>query len=363
VTRLGYRPALDGLRGVAIALVVSFHAFGWPAEGTLGVDLFFVLSGFLITTLLLEEHDATQTIDVWKFYARRVRRLMPALGVMLAPFVLLALGAAVTGSLQLRTLVGLGAALTYTSNIVAAADPSAVPAALIHLWSLAAEEQFYILWPIILLALLRRGGTRLVVGALTLLLVLAIAYRLRLVVGGASIERLYYAPDTHADSLIVGCAFGCCFVRGWLPTRLIASAQTRTVLGTAMLGLIAAAALLVDRLPARIPYEALLIPTAFAVASGILIVTSVAGASAVSSCLCVRPLVSLGRISYSLYLWHLPLLVAFAGVERQFGLRTVAAVVSAIGVAAASRRFVELPLLRPRPSAERMRRAAAPAPV
>ena len=82
--RLGYRPALDGVRGVAIAIVVAFHAFGWPGGGTLGVDLFFVLSGFLITTLLLEEHEAMGMVSIRRFYGRRARRLLPALFVQRA---------------------------------------------------------------------------------------------------------------------------------------------------------------------------------------------------------------------------------------------------------------------------------------
>src|SRR6266571_4765617 len=130
--RLGYRPALDGVRGLAIAIVVAYHGFGWPGEGTLGVDLFFVLSGFLITTLLLEEHERMGAISIRAFYRRRARRLLPALFIMLAPFFVLA---AVSASFQSRLMVGLGAALTYTSNIVGATAPSAVPAALIHLWS------------------------------------------------------------------------------------------------------------------------------------------------------------------------------------------------------------------------------------
>ena len=352
--RLGYHPALDGLRGIAIALVVAFHAFGWPAGGTLGVDLFFVLSGFLITTLLLEEHAATRGISIRRFYARRARRLFPALAVMLAPFLLLAIAATAAGSFQTETIVGLGAALTYTSNIVAATDISAVPAALVHLWSLAAEEQFYILWPIILIGLVRRGGTRLVFAAVALLLVFAIAYRFQLVVRGASVGRLYYAPDTHADSLLVGCALGCCFVRGWLPKRLIGSARLRTGVGATALALIAATATLLDRLPPRLAYEAQLVPTGFAVMTAILLVCTLAGTSALSRGLGAGPLISLGRISYSLYLWHLPLLVAFAGVQPRFGFRTVAAVMAAIGVAAASRRFVESPLLRRRPGMERV---------
>ena len=81
--RLGYRPALDGVRGIAIAIVVSFHAFGWPAAGTLGVDLFFVLSGFLITSLLIQEWDRKGTISLKDFYIRRALRLMPALALLL----------------------------------------------------------------------------------------------------------------------------------------------------------------------------------------------------------------------------------------------------------------------------------------
>src|SRR5436190_2006280 len=102
--RLGYRPALDGVRGIAIAIVVSFHAFGWPAAGTLGVDLFFVLSGFLITTLVLEEQRATGRIALSGFYLRRARRLLPALLVLLLAFLLVALG---SGGLRLAIGVGL----------------------------------------------------------------------------------------------------------------------------------------------------------------------------------------------------------------------------------------------------------------
>src|SRR5436190_10898544 len=142
--RLGRRPALDGLRGIAIALVVGFHAFNWPRAGTLGVDLFFVLSGFLITTLLLEERNRTGKIDIAAFYTRRARRLLPALLVMLLPFLFLGLVSAAAGSFRRPLFVGLGAAATYTSNIVVMHDQSAVPAGLVHLWSLAAEEQFYL---------------------------------------------------------------------------------------------------------------------------------------------------------------------------------------------------------------------------
>jgi peptidoglycan/LPS O-acetylase OafA/YrhL len=365
VQRLGYRPALDGLRGLAITIVVAFHAFGWPAKGTLGVDLFFVLSGFLITTLLLEDYARRGAISLRGFYLRRARRLLPALFVMLMPFLVLAVTTAVlTASFPSRLFLGLGAALTYTSNAVVATDPSAVPASLIHLWSLAAEEQFYIVWPLILLVLLRLGGIRLVGHALAGLLALAILYRLLLLERGASIERLYYAPDTHADSLLIGCAFACYLARGCMP-RIISSARARNVVCAVTLSLILGATVFLEHVPPRLAYEIQLLPTVFALVAGLLIVCVVIGSSAVARALAVRPAVFLGQISYSLYLWHLPLLVAFAGVDCHFGLHTIAAVGAAVVVATASRYFIELPFLaqRGRTKTENVRAAAAAAPA
>jgi len=362
--QLGYRPALDGVRGLAIAIVVSFHAFGWPRGGTLGVDLFFVLSGFLITTLLLEEHEAMGTISIRRFYGRRARRLLPALFVLMAPFLLLAaVSAAATGSLRSPLLVGLASALTYTSNIVVAADPSAVPAGMIHLWSLAAEEQFYIVWPLLLLILIRIGGVRLVARALVVLLMVAVVYRLQLLMRGASIERLYYGPDTHADSLLIGCAFGCYFARRGLPVWLRSSARAREVASAVALTLVIAAVVLLEHIPQRLAYETQLLPTAFALVAGIFVVCAVTGETVVARGLSVRPVVFLGGISYSLYLWHLPLLVAFAGVDRELGLPTIAAVAVAIALASCSRKFIEVPFLLRRTEAGTGRLDATPAPA
>jgi peptidoglycan/LPS O-acetylase OafA/YrhL len=362
--RFGYRPALDGVRGIAIAIVVAFHAFGWPGEGTLGVDLFFVLSGFLITTLLLEEHEATGAISIRGFYGRRARRLLPAVFVLLTPFLLLAVvAAATTGSLRSPLFVGLASALTYTSNVVVAADPSAVPAGMIHLWSLAAEEQFYIIWPLLLLILIRSGGARLVGRVLVVLLMVAVVYRLQLLFRGASIERLYYAPDTHADSLLVGCAVGYFFARGRLPVWIRSSARMRETASVVTLTLIIAAVCLLEYVPQRLAYETLLLPTAFAFVAGGFIVCVVTGETVVARGLSVRPVIFLGRISYSLYLWHLPLLVAFSGVDREVGVPTVAAVALAVVFASCSRRFIELPFLRRRVEPPSERVATRPSPV
>jgi peptidoglycan/LPS O-acetylase OafA/YrhL len=359
--RLGYRPALDGVRGLAIAIVVAFHAFGWPGGGTLGVDLFFVLSGFLITTLLLEEHQAMGRISIRRFYGRRARRLLPALFVLMAPFLFLAaVSAATTGSLRSPLFVGLASTLTYTSNIVVAADPSAVPAGMIHLWSLAAEEQFYIVWPLLLLILIRIGGVRLVARTLVVLLMVAVLYRLQLLLRGASIERLYYGPDTHADSLLIGCAFGCYLARRGLPAWIRSSSRAREVASALALALVIAAVVLLEHIPQRLAYQTQLLPTAFALVSGIFVVCAVTGETVVAQGLSLRPVVFLGRISYSLYLWHLPLLVAFAGVHRELGLPTIAAVAVAVALAACSRKFVELPFLHRRTDAGTERLDARP---
>src|SRR5207244_10258571 len=138
-TRLGYRPSLDGIRGLAIASVVGFHAFGHPAGGYLGVDLFFVLSGFLITTLLLEERDEGGRVSLRAFYARRALRLLPGLVVMLATVVAVVVVRAVANGDQHnlgRTLIFAAAGIGYATNIVLAASGNAAPS-LAHLWSLA----------------------------------------------------------------------------------------------------------------------------------------------------------------------------------------------------------------------------------
>ena len=364
--RLGYRPALDGVRGLAIAIVVSFHAFGWPRQGTLGVDLFFVLSGFLITTLLLEEHEALGRIGIRRFYARRARRLLPALLALLAPFLLLALvTAARTGSLGSPVFLGLASALTYTSNIAVAVDPSAVPAGMVHLWSLAAEEQFYIVWPLVLVALMRAGGARLLGRALVVLLLLAVVYRLQLLVRGASIERLYYGPDTHADSLLAGCAFGCYFTRWRVPLGITFSRWAREVLIGVALVLILTAAVLLGSVPQRFAYEMQLVPTVFALVAGVFIVCAAGGETAVAKGLSFRPIVFLGRISYSIYLWHLPVLVALAGVQREIGVRTIVAVALTVVLATCSWRFIEVPFLLRRRQAKAglLEGAARPVPA
>ena len=171
-----------------------FTTSAFPFGGGDGVDLFFVLSGFLITTLLLEERSETGAISLRSFYARRAGKLLPALLVMLGAFSVIAVA---KGHDPVWDLERFG---FYTGNAVRAfiALP---PSGLDHLWSLAEEEQFYLIWPLLLLAFARTRRLLMFTLALTSVLIL---YRAGLAIGGASLNRLYFGPDTHADGLTMG---------------------------------------------------------------------------------------------------------------------------------------------------------------
>lgn len=327
--QLGYRPALDGVRALAIAPVVGLHAFGWPREGSLGVELFFVLSGFLITTLLLEERVATGTIAFRRFYRRRAARLMPGLLLMLAIYAIVARGAHAWALL---------AGLTYTTNIANVFDTNAIPWSLGHLWSLAQEEQFYLLWPPLLL-LLTRMRPALLPKALGLLILAVFLEKVALMATGASLERVYFGPDTHAEPILIGCLFGALFPL-W---RSAAVARWGGPLALAsVVGSVLASQWLYVLTPLS-PYR-----TLFFFACGFLILGAAQG-RVMTGTLGNPPLVFLGRISYSLYLWHVPILAAAGAAahdNRSGTPATAVCVAVAVCVAAASFFLVEQPLGR-----------------
>jgi peptidoglycan/LPS O-acetylase OafA/YrhL len=322
VERLGHVPALDGLRGVAIAIVVAYHYWNWPRGGWLGVDLFFVLSGFLITTLLLEEHAAKGRIQFREFYLRRGRRLFPALAVLLGTYLVIN-AARRTDALGLVAHWGF-----YTANVYEAFWPGTAVhlIGLNHLWSLAQEEQFYLLWPAALLvvAKLRRPARFLI----TLALALAI-YRAALVLNGASGFRIYFAPDTHADGLVLGSALA--FAR-----------QKGAALKPTVNALAAAAILCVPfvAFTLSVPRTQMVILPLFEVAAVVFVAAAAAGTLRLP-----RPLIWLGGISYSLYLWHALVLWAFHGDHRLIALAL------SVAAAYASTRWVERPFRRRRPAA------------
>ena len=206
-----HQPALDGLRAVAVLAVIAYHlGYGWARGGYLGVDTFFVLSGYLITSLLVVEFNGARRIDLRAFWARRARRLLPALLLVLGAVTVWA--ALVLRPDQLGSLRGDGlATLFYGANwrFVASGqsyfDVFSAASPLRHAWSLAIEEQFYLVWPLIAFACLRlaRGRTRLlgafcIAGAAGSIVLMASLY------DPADPSRAYYGTDTRAHALLIG---------------------------------------------------------------------------------------------------------------------------------------------------------------
>ncbi len=339
VRSLRHVPALDGLRGVAIALVLAGHAGGLRGGG-LGVDLFFALSGFLITSLLVGEWATRGRVDRRAFYVRRARRLIPALAGVLIWFTLLGL---ISGNPQVLLQVVIGA--TYVSNVVQAVTPQ--PELFSHLWSLAEEEQFYVLWPLALIWLLRRRvrPPRIVIG-LVLVAGVSIVESAALAADGSSLRRLWFAPDTHAASIVLGCAAGMAWA--WQVWRVPAFVGYA---GALTLAVVVGVFSLDDRALYLGPLAL------FSAASAATVIAIVENpTSRLARALGHRVLRWLGKISYGLYLWHLPLFV-LAGPLVGSAL--------AIGAAVLSYRYVEQPLLRGRrrPSVRDRGQFVLPAPV
>jgi peptidoglycan/LPS O-acetylase OafA/YrhL len=293
-----YRPALDGLRALAVLAVLAFHfPVPYMDGGFLGVDLFFVLSGFLITTLLYVEWEETGAIRLGAFYGRRALRLFPALAVCLLVG-LLAVHLVGDADLEERSQTGALSAALYTANWVRVTRGSDALGVFNHTWSLSMEEQFYIVWPVTLWILLRSGRTsRQIAGILTLALALSIAWRFMLWHEGASFARLYNGSDTHADPLLLGCLLAI-----W---RRKHSACPTTQIVAVAAGALCAAVLLAR---ADASYMFLGVLTLLAVACAVLIaaVDQVGSAGRLVWLLSLPPLVIIGRLSYSLYLWHYP---------------------------------------------------------
>ena len=328
--RLGHRPALDGLRGFAILLVMADHAgIGIASRaGNLGVTIFFVLSGFLITTLLLEERARHGRISLPRFYWRRALRLLPALAVLLGVVAVLMGVAGRTGEIGGDVIP----ALFYFMNWATVAGNN--PGLLSHTWSLSIEEQFYLVWPVLLIGILAlsRGRVRWVVGLLVVVILTAIVLRFILWTGEGVYLRVYFGTDTRMDALAIGCLLAVAFRR-----RPVA------VPPLAMAGLAA-----VIPITAWTTNDESLATIGFAV-TALAAAGLVAGAAMGNGqrVLAWRPLAYLGIISYGLYLWHRPVMRTFTD-SGLGGVPWAVAVMFAVSIALAfvSRRFIEDPFLR-----------------
>lgn len=237
--RLGRRPALDGLRAIAVLAVICNHAWAQQppfAGGQIGVDIFFVLSGFLITSLIAEEHHATGRVRLRNFYGRRALRILPVLVVVVCVAELLALTLGSPAN-RANTVRAAPLALLFVQNWdLALHQASLLGGYLGHTWSLSIEEQFYLVWPIVLIGLLRFTTTR---RALLACLGLAVAGQLLSVAlwaGGAASYFVYFGTPTHGSMLLVGCALALLWLerRPSLSTPTLVAAGAFTALALAL---------------------------------------------------------------------------------------------------------------------------------
>jgi peptidoglycan/LPS O-acetylase OafA/YrhL len=346
-------PALDGVRALAVAAVVVYHAHpGWLPGGFMGVDVFFVLSGFLITSLLLREQRGTGRIGLRAFWLRRARRLLPALYVLLAVALTYELAVHLAGAAQLRwdALAALGYAtnwflIGHQQSYFAAFS---APDALQHLWSLAVEEQFYLVWPLLCVAgLLRRRGVLVVIAAAAAGSTLLCAF-LYSPLGDPS--RVYYGTDTHSAGLLIGAALALLHANAWPRVKRNHRTSRRAVLmgsalGSAGLGLLLCGFALLGETQALV-YRGGLSVMALGAALLIGVLLHPAG-GVVARVFAWRPLRWVGVRSYGIYLWHWPVLVGTSphGDPGSAPLTlTLVQVAAAVGLAALSYRFVETPV-------------------
>jgi peptidoglycan/LPS O-acetylase OafA/YrhL len=345
---MGFRPDVQGLRAIAVGLVLLSHAgFAFASGGYVGVDVFFVLSGFLITSLLVKEVFDSRRISIAGFYARRARRILPAasavtiataLGAWLF-FPVTRLEAVMQDALAVIVyIVNYRFVSEQTEYLNAGQRPSPFQ----QFWSLAVEEQFYVVWPLLLLALLLavgRNPRRLVrAGVVCSVLVFAATLALSVLVTERSQPTAYYAAHTRAWELAAGA-----FLALTLPRLKRTPQGLARALGIAGLAAIIASGVLYTEATPFPGYTALapVLGTAAVIVAG-----SAAGRNPVSSLLGTGPFQFFGRISYSLYLWHWPILIlvplAFdAEPSLPLNLLLLAATV---GVAQLSYAYIEEPM-------------------
>jgi peptidoglycan/LPS O-acetylase OafA/YrhL len=351
MTRAARLRPLDGVRALAVLAVLAAHA-GIPflPGGFVGVDVFFVLSGFLITSLLYDELVVTGRIDLGGFWTRRARRLLPAALVMIVA-VLAARRAFLPDSVAGLRGDAIAAAL-WSGNWRWALQGTdyfaqgAAPSPLQHTWSLAVEEQFYLLWPLLMLACRAVKRRRLL--ALSLAGVAASAVATYVLAGVASPGRVYFGTDTRAQELLVGAALAALLAptwrwRGTTPLgrrspQLAGRPPVPLLLSVCGLAALTGVAMTADGAPSEFRHGLLLL-TALAAAALVAGIVLDSG-QPVARLLSTRPMVGIGRISYGLYLWHWPVYLALDGERTGLHGYVLAALRVAVTGALAGASFV-----------------------
>jgi peptidoglycan/LPS O-acetylase OafA/YrhL len=355
---MGYLPGLDGIRALAVIGVLLYHAdLAWIPGGYLGVDVFFVLSGFLITSLILEEFDRSGRIDFGKFYLGRARRLLPAL-LLLLLVVSVAAGffyRDAAASVRADAM----ASLFYVNNWwYVLSDTSYFefigrPPMLKHLWSLAVEEQFYLIWPAIAFLIVKRAGRRGVRLVALALAVASTAWMIALSVSNgfpeyADPSRAYFGTDAHAMGLLIGAALATAWRPGRMSAKVPGPARAIITGGgiAALVGVIAFFLLVGEFTPWMYTRGGFLV---LAIVVAALIALASHPASPLGRWMGAQPWRYIGQRSYGLYLWHWPIFmvtrpnldVPLDGVPL-----LVLRLALTFGVAELSFRYLEMPIRR-----------------
>jgi peptidoglycan/LPS O-acetylase OafA/YrhL len=336
-----YRPDIDGLRAISVALVIAFHAFPDVARGGfIGVDIFFVISGYLISNIIFSQLQAS-TFSFTSFFLNRVRRIFPALLLVLC--ISIGVGAFILQPDEQRSLLNHAASsgifiLNYVlANEGGYFDRSAEAKPLLNLWSLSVEEQFYVIWPIILLSLTRFKWLSWVPIALLGSISLAWA----VITSETNPVRAFYHLETRVWELSIGS--GLAYIHSFFPKLLPQSTHTKNWLSGLSLFLIVITALLVDKTSEFLVLW-MLIPTL----SAALLIACSSNGFVNAKFLSRRTLVSIGLISYPLYLWHWPI---FSLARIHFGgalttPMTLVLIGLSLFLATITYRFLERPIRR-----------------
>jgi peptidoglycan/LPS O-acetylase OafA/YrhL len=343
---MGWQPSLDGVRAVSVIAVMLYHAgFSWFRGGFFGVEVFFVVSGFLITSLMIEERERAGVVSLRMFWLRRFRRLLPALLTML---VAVASWAALFGTAeqhwQMRRDIPWG--LSYLANWGQISSDTAYfagsPTLLRHLWSLAVEEQWYVLWPLAFLLLSRRfardTAAAAAIGRLAMVVMLATA--------AASFwghtNFLYLSTLTRSSGLLLGAALA--YV--WRPWRLghLPSGRALQNLDRIATGavVVLAVAVIVGRVESQLTYVVLM-PLVTASSAALVAVVVHPGAGWARWFFSSRPLVVVGQRSYGLYLWSWPISLLCGAAQGSLA-RFALAMAITVPVSEACYRFIEKPV-------------------